>query len=256
MIKFFRRIRYNLIEKNKAGQYLKYAIGEIILVVIGILIALSINNYNEDRILRKKEQTYLKSLQAEFLVSQKKLETLMEVNRNSYEAAKKILSVVDKNPSSDLEETLSQLGYNSFAFEIAYYPNNAVLTEMISSGSLRDISNDDLRIHLASWSSFLESIKIQEQDLRLEREKIRDMFRRNNASIRTVFDQTGISNKVMGIEKSNVFNSNMEMFRSREFENNILTFIITSISVEGEHYMPLLEKIKTIRSLIDSEVDS
>jgi len=44
MIKFFRKIRYDLMEKNKAGKYLKYAIGEIVLVVIGILIALSINN--------------------------------------------------------------------------------------------------------------------------------------------------------------------------------------------------------------------
>ena len=49
MIKFFRKIRYDLIEKNKTGKYLKYAIGEIILVVIGILIALSINNWNENR---------------------------------------------------------------------------------------------------------------------------------------------------------------------------------------------------------------
>ncbi len=47
MIKFFRKIRYDLMEQNKTGKYLKYAIGEIILVVIGILIALSINNWNE-----------------------------------------------------------------------------------------------------------------------------------------------------------------------------------------------------------------
>jgi len=49
MIKFFRKIRYDLMEKNKTGKYLKYAIGEIVLVVIGILIALSINNWNENR---------------------------------------------------------------------------------------------------------------------------------------------------------------------------------------------------------------
>ena len=47
MIKLFRKIRYDLMEKNKTGKYLKYAIGEIVLVVIGILIALSINNWNE-----------------------------------------------------------------------------------------------------------------------------------------------------------------------------------------------------------------
>ena len=49
MIKFFRKIRYDLMEKNKTGKYLKYAIGEIILVVIGILIALYINNWNNNQ---------------------------------------------------------------------------------------------------------------------------------------------------------------------------------------------------------------
>jgi len=49
MIKFFRKIRYALMEKNKTGKYLKYAFGEIMLVVIGILIALQINNWNEEK---------------------------------------------------------------------------------------------------------------------------------------------------------------------------------------------------------------
>ncbi|PWI31324.1 hypothetical protein DI383_01245 [Flavobacteriaceae bacterium LYZ1037] len=49
MIKFFRKIRYDLMNQNKTTRYFKYAIGEIILVVIGILIALQINNWNEGR---------------------------------------------------------------------------------------------------------------------------------------------------------------------------------------------------------------
>ena len=48
MIKFFRKIRYDLMEKNKTGKYLKYAIGEIVLVVIGILIALQLNSWKEE----------------------------------------------------------------------------------------------------------------------------------------------------------------------------------------------------------------
>jgi len=50
MIKFFRKIRQNLLSEGKTGNYLKYAIGEIILVMIGILLALQINNWNEKRL--------------------------------------------------------------------------------------------------------------------------------------------------------------------------------------------------------------
>ena len=58
MIKFFRKIRQNLLSEGKTRKYLKYAIGEIVLVVIGILIALQINNWNEDRKSEAKKQDY------------------------------------------------------------------------------------------------------------------------------------------------------------------------------------------------------
>ena len=62
MIKFIRKIRYDLMEKNKTGKYLKYAIGEIVLVVIGILIALQVNNWNESRKQNIKEKFILERL--------------------------------------------------------------------------------------------------------------------------------------------------------------------------------------------------
>src|SRR6056297_1334171 len=62
MIKFFRKIRQNLLSEGKTGKYFKYAIGEIILVVIGILIALQINNWNEARKKKQVEKQVLISL--------------------------------------------------------------------------------------------------------------------------------------------------------------------------------------------------
>jgi hypothetical protein len=59
MIKFFRKIRQNLLMENKTGKYFKYAIGEIILVVIGILLALQVNNWNE---IRKGNGTKIESI--------------------------------------------------------------------------------------------------------------------------------------------------------------------------------------------------
>ena len=74
MIKFFRKIRYDLIENNKTGKYLKYAIGEIVLVVIGILIALSINNWNQNRINSRSESLLLKEINNEFEFNKYELE--------------------------------------------------------------------------------------------------------------------------------------------------------------------------------------
>lgn len=62
MIKFFRTIRQNSLSEGKIGKYLKYAAGEILLVVIGILIALSINNWNQNRAERKMEENYITSI--------------------------------------------------------------------------------------------------------------------------------------------------------------------------------------------------
>ncbi len=59
MLKFFRHIRRSLIQENEMGKYFKYAIGEILLVVIGILIALQINNWNEEKKARDKERQVL-----------------------------------------------------------------------------------------------------------------------------------------------------------------------------------------------------
>ena len=62
MIGFFRKIRKQLTDDNKPLKYMRYAIGEIVLVVIGILIALSINNWNEEKLNKTKEHILLKEM--------------------------------------------------------------------------------------------------------------------------------------------------------------------------------------------------
>ena len=65
MIKFFRRIRQQLLSENKLSKYLLYAFGEIVLIVIGILIALQVNNLNEQSKTRDREQKYLVAIKSE-----------------------------------------------------------------------------------------------------------------------------------------------------------------------------------------------
>ena len=77
MLKFFRKIRYNLVETGKTSRYFKYAIGEIILVVIGILIALQINNWNEQNKGKLELNQYLSSLRDNINSDLKVLDSLI-----------------------------------------------------------------------------------------------------------------------------------------------------------------------------------
>jgi len=77
MLKFFRKIRYNLMEKGKTGKYLKYAVGEIILVVIGILIALNLNNRNELRKMEVRVELIFEDIMKELVVDIEKIDNIM-----------------------------------------------------------------------------------------------------------------------------------------------------------------------------------
>ncbi len=102
MIAFFRKIRYNLMEKNNTGKYLKYAIGEIVLVVIGILIALSINNWNEENKNEIAEQNFYKEILNDLEKDKVKLEGLQVFYKNRIEHAGWLLEKV-RNPKSPLD---------------------------------------------------------------------------------------------------------------------------------------------------------
>ena len=106
MIKFFRKIRYDLMEKNKTGKYLKYAVGEIVLVVVGILIALSINNWNEQRKNRVTEQKILIAMQDDLLVNINRLNRDILLEQRTINQATKIINHLDErkayNPSLDV----------------------------------------------------------------------------------------------------------------------------------------------------------
>lgn len=78
MIKFFRHIRQRLVKEDKFSKYLLYAIGEIILVVIGILIALQINNWNENRKLENSKEKLMVALEQEFKINKNVLEQYLK----------------------------------------------------------------------------------------------------------------------------------------------------------------------------------
>lgn len=253
MLKLFRNARKQLIADKKISNYVLYALGEILLVVIGILIALAIDNSNDNRIKREKEQVYLKGLKDEFEISKTKLNELIRYNKASYEAAIAIMNIMDSEVKPS-EEELSKLFITAFAYDVFFNPNNSLLNEMINSGSLKDITNDTLRIRLTNWISTIDDIANQEKMLSEERTNTVNVFRSENYSIRTILDDTGMSEK-LGIPPRKSSISNLDALESVAFENNILLFIITSQSTESEHYKPLMQSLTTILENINNEIE-
>lgn len=256
MITLFRRLRRQLLEEKKVINYLVYAAGEIVLVVIGILIALAINNSEQRSLLQKKEQTYLQGLYKEFTTSKQKLEKLIEVNENNLKGAQEVFAIISNDSIEWNELEMSHLLMKTFAMDVAYNPNTSLLEEMISSGSLKDLKNVNLRMALTNWVSTLEDIGKQEYDLGQQREKVLDLFRSEAASIRTIFDDVGVSSSELNLSMANEHISNAALVHSRTFENNVLLFMLTAKTTTSLHYEPLLESINQILELLVLEIDS
>ena len=113
MIKFFRAIRHKYLSEGKVGKYLQYAIGEIILVVIGILIALQINNWNEQRKKINLSDKALLELQEEAESTMKLIERKNAINLKASDIMKKYLEGGYVNPTDSIKDVV--VGH-SFAY--------------------------------------------------------------------------------------------------------------------------------------------
>ncbi len=154
MIKFFRKIRYDLMGKNKTGKYFKYAIGEIVLVVIGILIALQINNWNQQRIEDNKEVELLIGLKDEFHYNLSTLDESIKVNKKVTQSCVNLTELIRSNSIFKETEIVDQLlvvigGFSSFD------ARTGISSEIVNSGKLSILKNDVLRANLVNWLTIL-----------------------------------------------------------------------------------------------------
>ena len=167
MMKFFRKIRYDLMEKNKTGKYLKYAIGEVVLVIIGILIALSINNWNTNRKLKSEEQNLLKDLRTEVKSNIESLTITIDEHEKSYNVAQEFKRLFqDREAFNMMSDSTFQTIFRNMNVNWTYDPKKGILNSMISSGQINNLSNKELKYLLASFEdvitdTFEDTMKIE-----------------------------------------------------------------------------------------------
>ena len=154
---------------NKTGKYLKYAIGEIVLVVIGILIALSINNWNEDRKARTLEVNYLKNIQADLNAELKNNESMIEErNYKAFFGDTLMTTPAGKTKAEQFRLQMIQgfvFGWRNFI------PTNNTFKELLSSGQLNSISSDSIKYYLLELDKIYSNIANSEDHMRREYEQ-------------------------------------------------------------------------------------
>ena len=145
MIKLFRKIRYNLMKKGKTTKSLKDAIGEIILVVIGILIALQVNNWNTNRVDNSNEEKILLELKKGLQLDKEKMEVQLVKCKQAVRQMKKLQQLL-QDKTYPYSKSLDSLFGEVYGIRKVFL--NRAFYEDLKATSLRIIKNDDIRLQI------------------------------------------------------------------------------------------------------------
>ncbi|WP_075352521.1 DUF6090 family protein [Algoriphagus marinus] len=247
MISFLRKLRDN----NINSKYLKYALGEIVLVVLGILIALSINNWNEERKIKIAEQNILQNLRTELLLNIQNLKTNIAYHELAHECSVNLLGLFGTDVSAIPTVTLDTLLFNSesvYTFEV----RNGYIKSIISSGNLDYIQSEKLKSMLTSFEG--EVINGLEEFGVIQNLIINRLWPEIDGKISS--SNRVASNGEYKDFPQGTYTSDYPWF----FENRVVEDIISNIdswridALEDEK--ALLEFFKELLSILDQEIET
>tara|TARA_R110000744_G_C19356164_1_gene560888 strand:+ start:15 stop:773 length:759 start_codon:yes stop_codon:yes gene_type:complete len=249
MIKFFRKIRQSLLTENKFSKYLIYAIGEIILVVIGILIALQINNWNENLIKSKEEIHILKALKIGLEADLTDLKFNKKSIQSSIASANKVIYSLENNlPYRD--SIPDYIGHMMFP---VIFVHSTSAFETLKSKGINLIKNDNLReeiinVYDSQYSFFLknESLIFLEEAERALRELFSPRF---EESYVYDFNEPNFKPRLKPLDYEALKTDQEFKYFLKSFKNrlNLLSKF---------HYRRLMKQVEALILSIDSELKS
>ena len=252
MIKFFRRIRQNLLSGGNTGRYLKYAVGEIILVMIGTLLALQVNNWNNHRIEKVKEQAVLKNLRIDFKNNIENLDKAYNSFKEAYEASVSLLEIIKDSSALDSEE-VERLVDNVINKTQSFDFITGSINEIFNTGSLHMISDPALRKQISNWPYYFTDT---EDDIVIYRDYLFGVFipsltekvRLRNMSVPSFFEK---DLDLKAISKSSFNLDYTQTIRTVEFENQVYNnalnymYVINSYRIFQNYLEDTLALIET-----------
>ncbi len=170
MARIFNTIRQRLLKENRLTRYLIYAVGEIVLVVIGILIALQLNTNKDLRKARATELNYLRNIKADLLANKDKASEFIAVRADCISATQRVIAKIDGEPIEDWR-AFNEDCISIYAWQ-RYYPVNFTFKELMNSGGLAQLTNDSVKTALLKLEQLFEKVKAEEDHFRFDSEEI------------------------------------------------------------------------------------
>jgi hypothetical protein len=242
MIKFFRKIRQRLLMENKFSKYFIYAIGEIILVVIGILIALSINNWNEEKKVRNYELNQLEEIRENLLESKIEIDNDIKFNTNTVKLYERILTHIKSG--LPYEKSLDSAFFVFTNWGSPFLPKNGY--ETLKTSGINIIQNEKLK---------KEIIKIYEQTFEyLINDADKGEWSLGDA-VTTPFSAKHIKYFDDGTSKYARPNDYEALKKNPEFEN-ILRILIRKRKANVRYFVETSKGISDLIAMIDVELEN
>ena len=239
-----------MLNENKFSKYLLYAIGEIVLVVIGILIALGISNWNDNRKNNAQTNDFIGRLTEEIEINIDNVGLAIELQSKHIAASKSILDMFHKDKKNINPESLDSLMiiiYQSASVEI----NNGTFSEGLNTGKIGSIPSDKLRSALYSLTSIISDTR------RLEQINTNDLngpftqFLYPNYNYRKMDDKFSEYKGKIGETKFKNFD-NLTLLNNMEFENYMDNRFFNN-SVQLEQYEKLKTELLRLNKLLQNE---
>jgi len=241
MIKFFRKIRQKLLSENKLSKYFIYAIGEILLVVIGILIALQVNNWNESKKLSRQEFALLENLRSEFKINLENLEQVKAQNQVIYDCTNELKSLIGQENSIINKHNVDSLLLNAILIT-DYQPNQFVLSQLKTGEKLDIIKSEKLKKLLYEWDKALNGKTEAFNMLNTYFMNSLIPFLDENTSIRNI-DFYG---NYRWSNKTSLKYSSTDMFHKIQFDNRLENHVwcVNAFDISIDNLITIAKKIK------------
>jgi hypothetical protein len=263
MIKFFRKIRHRLLNEGKTTRYFKYAFGEIILVVMGILIALQVNNWNIKQNNRKYEQGILIELKKEFENNLAQLEEKRFIRQNLIMSSTQWLFNVMNGEYLNIELDTINHHLSRTLIVPSYDPMISITTELINSGNLRLIENTELRTRLTVWPNSANDFVRDESEFVTFMYEYYFMFLIKNYRLQPLVNELQNDDALYNIIKTKRRDFNLmakennnelnQLFQNKDFED-YLSIIMGFCNFLNNGTSTLVASNTEILELIESEI--